>query len=374
MKKLKFLFLFSVILSLNACEEKYPDLEEGIYAEIITNKGTIVAELFYEATPMTVGSFIALAEGKLENVNEEYKGKEFYNGLTFHRVIEDFMIQGGDPLGTGSGGPGYKFPDEIKDSIQFDSAGLLAMANSGPHTNGSQFFITLKETPWLQGRHTIFGEVVEGMDVVKEIGSVETTPSGNKPLKDIVIQEVNIIRKGDEAKDFDAPKVFTERMEAIKAEELRKQEMLDKAKAEAATKHAEMKEEAKELPSGLKIYFNEKIEDAEKPKLGETVLVNYAGYLEDGTIFDTNIEEVAKQSGIFNKERAQQNGYQPMPAVYGPQAQLIPGFKEGMQQMKIGEKATIFIPSHLGYGRRGAGGVIPPNSNLVFEIEIVGKG
>lgn len=371
MKKIHFFFLFSIMMSMSACNEKYPNLDNGLYAEFVTSHGTVVAELFYETTPMTVASFVALAEGKMENVNEEYKGKPFYNGLTFHRVIEDFMIQGGDPLGTGAGSPGYRFPDEIKDSLRFDAPGYLAMANSGPNTNGSQFFITLNETPWLNNLHTIFGKVVEGMEVVYQIGTVETTKPGDKPIEDVVMHEVNIIRKGKDAKNFDAPKVFSEKMETIGREEAERKEKMEAAKAEAVAKHEEAREKAEELRSGLKIYFNEKA-NGEKPVNGQTVLIKYAGYLKDGTIFDTNMIDVAKEAGIYNEEREMVGGYEPMPATYGPEAQLITGFKEGLQQMTVGDRATVFIPSHLGYGTRGAGSVIPPNADLIFEIELVG--
>ena len=159
MKKLSFLIII-LSLSFGACQNKYPDLDDGVYAEFITNKGTFVAKLYNEATPLTVASFVELAEGKNEMVDSLYKGKKYFNGLIFHRVIKDFMIQGGDPLGTGSGNPGFKFPDEIVDTLKHTGKGILSMANSGQNTNGSQFFITQKETPWLDGKHTVFGEIV----------------------------------------------------------------------------------------------------------------------------------------------------------------------------------------------------------------------
>lgn len=369
MKKTSILILCSILFSLTACTDDYPELEDGLYAEFVTNQGTFIAELYHEATPMTVASFVSLAEGKGEMADSIYRGEKFYDGLQFHRVIEDFMIQGGDPEGTGSGGPGYKFPNEIVDTLQHDSKGILSMANSGPDTNGSQFFITLKETPWLNGLHTVFGEVVQGMDVIDSIGAVETGPQ-DRPVQDIIMEEVNIIRKGSSAENFDAPEVLSRELQEFEAEIEEQEQRLQEQLQENVERFEEMEAEAEELESGLKIYFNEKA-DGEKPNAGETVLVNYSGYLEDGTLFDTNQEEVAREYGIFNQRRKDMNGYSPMPTQYGPDAPMIPGFKEGMQEMTIGDKATLFIPSHLGYGERGADPVIPPNADLIFEVEMV---
>lgn len=369
MRKASILFLCSILFSLTACNDEYPELEDGVYAEFETTHGTFVAELFYEATPMTVASFVSLAEGSSEMTDSLYQGKEFYDGLKFHRVIEDFMIQGGDPTGTGSGGPGYKFPNEIVDTLQHDSAGILSMANSGPDTNGSQFFITLKETPWLNGVHTVFGEVVMGMDVVEAIGSVETT-EGDKPLEDVVMKEVSIIRKGSDAKDFNAAEVLRSQLQQYE-EEVAAQEERMAAEIDAnAQRFEELKAEAEEFDSGLQIYFTEDVEGS-KPAAGDTLFVNYKGYLSNGQIFDTNNEELAKEYGLFNQRRKAMNGYSPMPVQVGPEARVIPGFREGVEQMNPGDKAILFIPAHLGYGERGASPVIPPNADLVFEVEAV---
>src|SRR6056300_424959 len=150
---MKHLVLYAsvLLLTLTSCKTKYPDLEPGLYAEFETNKGTFVAKFYHEATPLTVANFVALSKGTHPRVDSMYQGKPYFNGLTFHRVIKDFMIQGGDPKGDGTGNPGYAFPDEIVDSLSHSGKGILSMANSGPATNGSQFFITLKETPWLNG-------------------------------------------------------------------------------------------------------------------------------------------------------------------------------------------------------------------------------
>lgn len=369
MRKPSILFLFSLLLSLTSCNE-YPDLEDGLYAEFVTNKGSFVAELYFEQTPITVASFVSLAEGNSTRVSEEFKGKPFYNGLIFHRIIKDFMIQGGDPTGTGSGGPGYEFPNEIVDSLTHGSKGILSMANSGPDTNGSQFFITLKETPWLDGMHTVFGQVVEGQEIVDAIGVVETA-AGDKPAEEVVIKEVNIIRKGAAAKNFDANKVFEAELANIEAENADKQRKETELMAAKAQQLESLKAGAEELPSGLKIAVTEK-GTGPKPNAGDMVLIHYAGFLPNGKLFDSSIEAVAQEMGAFDQRRKDMNGYQPIQMSYSPDAQMIAGFKEGVQALNVGDKATLFVPAHLGYGQRGAGGVIPPNSDLIFQVELVG--
>jgi cyclophilin family peptidyl-prolyl cis-trans isomerase len=353
---------------------------EGIFAEIETNKGKIVVQLEYQKTPITVANFISLAEGTNPQVAEKFKGKKFYTGIKFHRVIKDFMIQTGDPDGNGSGGPGYAFKDEITD-LKHAKGGILSMANAGPKTNGSQFFITHKETPWLDGKHTVFGAVTTGMDVVNMIA------------QDDVIMGVTIVRKGNDAKAFDAPKIFANYF-AGKAEDDAKQATIDaenrKIQAEKevqkkkeytekfapiltakAATLAKMKETAPQTESGLKYIITQK-GNGVKPAEGTTVYINYAGFLEDGSLFDSCIESVTKEYGKFDENRAKANGYAPMTAQVG-MYQFIPGFVEGLNLMTIGEKATLFIPSNLGYGERGAGGVIPPNANIIFEIELLDK-
>ncbi|TSE08613.1 MULTISPECIES: peptidylprolyl isomerase [Aquimarina] len=369
MKRLNLLFLAIIAITLNSCNEKYPDLQDGIYAEIITNQGTTVAKLYHDVTPMTVANFVSLAEGTNTMVDSTYKGKKYYNGIIFHRVIKDFMIQTGDPLGTGTGGPGYKFPDEIVDSLSHKSKGILSMANSGPGTNGSQFFITLKETPWLNGKHTVFGEIVLGQEIVDSIG-ITKTAAGDKPVEELKMIEVNIIRKGSDAKAFDTDSAFTDKLKALEEEKAEK-ERLAKERGEAiAAKFVELKAKATKLESGLEIHFINQ-GDGEQPKSDDTVGVNYAGFFTDGRIFDTNIAETAKELGVYNEQRAADpRGYAPIPVPYSPDAQMIPGFKEGVQKMKVGDKAVLFIPSHLAYGERGAR-TIPPNTDLIFELEIM---
>jgi peptidylprolyl isomerase len=371
MKKLSLIFVCAILTGLVGCKDDYPDLEDGIYAEFNTNKGSFVAELYYQETPITVANFVSLAEGKTHKMlDSAYQKKKFYDGLIFHRVIKDFMIQGGDPSGTGSGNPGYAFPDEIVDSLTHDSKGILSMANAGPGTNGSQFFITLNETPWLDGKHTIFGKVVQNMEVIDSIGQVPTA-GADKPVEDVIIKTVTIIRKGKAAKDFDAPKVFETKLAEAKAKQEESVKKQDEAKKGNAAKFEAFKADVVELESGLKIHFLKKA-DGTKPKVGDMVQVHYAGYFADGTLFDTSMEEVAVNAGIFSQQRKDQVGYKPMLVPFGPEAQMIPGFKEGLQQMNVGDKAVIYIPSHLGYGERGAGNIIPPNTDLIFELEMMG--
>jgi cyclophilin family peptidyl-prolyl cis-trans isomerase len=341
-------------------EEKNNNLPDGLYAEIETNKGTIIAELNYKKTPMTVANFVSLAEGKNTQVTEEFKGKPFYDGLKFHRVIsktngdsDDFMVQTGDPLGTGSGDAGYKFSDEITD-LKHDKAGILSMANSGPGTNSSQFFITIVPTSWLDGKHTVFGKVVQnGMEVV------------NKIVQGDFIKSVKIIRNGKEAESFNANKIFDDQF---------------KLKAEAETKlkapYVSMINNAKatgtKLASGL-IYKVIQPGSGNKPSAGTTVNIDYAGFLEDGTLFDSSIRSVEETFGKYNAMKDHQNGYSPIPFQIGTKEGLIPGFIEAIEQMKIGEKAVFVIPPHIGYGAQGAGNVIPPNATIIFELEMLSK-
>ena len=224
--------LFAITAMLTSCKSGM-DLADGLYANIKTNKGDIVVKLEYEKTPVTVANFVSLAEGKSPFVSEEYKGKKYYDGLTFHRVMKDFMIQTGDPLGVGRGGPGYRFKDEFNDSLTHDKAGMLSMANGGPGTNGSQFFITHVPYPSLNGRHSVFGEVVAGFEVVDSIANVKVAQPGNKPLTEVSMKTVEIIRNGKEAKNFDAVKVMTDYFaeEEEKAKSLEEQKKADEKKA-----------------------------------------------------------------------------------------------------------------------------------------------
>lgn len=366
----KFFLLATLFTIFISCKNEHSNLPDGLYAEIDTNKGTIIVELEYTKAPVTVANFVTLAEGKNGFVTENYKDKPFFDGLTFHRVIKGFMIQGGDPDANGSGGPGYKFKDEFS-TLKHDKEGTLSMANAGPGTNGSQFFITHVPTPNLDGLHTVFGYVIEnGMETVNSIE------------KDDVINSVTIIRKGEAAKRFDAIKIFKDYVATD--QEAQKKRTADEAEANKlytekykaindakAASQNDVKKTAQKTATGLEYKITSK-GSGKKPTVGSTVYINYAGFLEDGSLFDTNIESVAKGAGKFEQQRADAGVYSPIPFQMGAK-NMIPGFIEGLEKLSLGDKATLFIPAHLGYGPQGAGNVIPPNANLVFEIELLQK-
>lgn len=314
------------------------DANDGIFAEFDTPKGKILLRLEYKKTPVTVANFVSLAEGTNTFVKDDkFKGKPFFNGLKFHRVISDFMIQGGDPQGNGSGGPGYAFKDEITD-LKHDKGGILSMANSGPKTNGSQFFITHKATPWLDGKHTVFGSIVSGMNVVNAI------------IQDDLINKVTIIRKGAEAKKFDAAKVFANYMNNKDADE---KAQSDKEAKEREIANAQALKEfasAKTTPSGLK-YIVLKEGTGNKPTATSNVKVHYTGNLVTGMVFDSSVKRGE-------------------PIDFGLN-QVIPGWTEGLQLMTEGSKYKFYIPYQLAYGERAMGNVIPAKSDLIFEVELL---
>lgn len=309
-------------------------LADGMYAVMHTTKGDITLSLEFKKTPMTVANFIGLAEGVL-NINGD--NKPFYDGLTFHRVIENFMIQGGCPKGTGTGGPGYTFPDEFDDSLKHSAPGKLSMANSGPATNGSQFFITHVPTPWLDGKHSIFGEVIEGQDIVNAI------EQGDK------LTSVKIIRKGSEAEGFKVSRETFTTLVVAAEEKTKKQKSEKYAKLELELKNRWP--DAKVTPSGLRYVVNEEGDGKKSPKQGQKVTVHYTGTLLDGRMFDSSVKRGA-------------------PAEFAV-GDVIEGWNEALKTMSKGEKRTLIIPPELGYGAQGYPGIIPPDSHLVFDVELI---
>ena len=369
MKKVK-LWALVLPLLLVACKSaKYPNLKDGLYADIQTNYGDMLAELYYKATPGTVANFVSLAEGTNTYVADSLKGKRYYDGTKSHRVIKNFMLQAGDRTATGEGDPGYKFADEFVDTLRYTRKGQLGMANSGPATNGSQFFITEVATDWLNFRHTIFGQVIQGEDVISKITSVKTGAQ-DRPVDPVVIKKVEIIRVGKDAQKWDAPKVF----DAFMKEQNAKAQKLESQKEKNLALMAEQEAKAVAQPSGIKI-LKLKEGNGVKPQIGSDVLVNYAGFLRaTGDLFDTNIAEIAKENDAYDAARAAdpQYGYIPYAWKYSPEVGLIAGFKEALLSMKVGDRIRVFIPSALAYGKQGFGnGVIPPDADLMFEIEIV---
>jgi cyclophilin family peptidyl-prolyl cis-trans isomerase len=362
-KKLKFIFLL-IILSIISCKStSYKNLNDGLYADIETDKGAILLQLNFEDVPITVANFVALAEGNNNYVADKYKGKPFYDGLKFHRVVKNFIIQGGDPIGSGKGGPGYQFEDEFPTNdegnllLKHDKAGVLSMANAGPDNNGSQFFITLKPSPHLDGRHTIFGHVIQGQKVVDSIEQND------------IMNKVKIIRVGSGAKNFKAAKLFSDYFKKLEEEAKTRLEKIKIIKEEFLKNIEIYRSQAESLPSGLKIFYLNK-SNGKQPKLGTNVNVFYAGYFTTGDLLDSNIKEVAKSNGKYDQRRDEMGGYATVQMEYSPDAKLIQGFKDGLQRMKIGDKVVLFIPSYLAYGAQGYGPV-PPDTDLIFELEIV---
>ena len=369
MKKVKLWALLLPLLLVACKSAKYPNLKDGLYADIQTNYGDMLAELYYKTTPGTVANFVSLAEGTNTYVVDSLKGKRYYDGTKSHRVIKNFMLQAGDRTATGEGDPGYKFADEFVDTLRYTRKGQLGMANSGPATNGSQFFITEVATDWLNFRHTIFGQVIQGEDVISKITSVKTGAQ-DRPVDPVVIKKVEIIRVGKAAQKWDAPKVF----DAFMKEQNAKAQKLESQKEKNLALMAEQEAKAVAQPSGIKI-LKLKEGNGVKPQIGSDVLVNYAGFLRaTGDLFDTNIAEIAKENDAYDAARAAdpQYGYIPYAWKYSPEVGLIAGFKEALLSMKVGDKIRVFIPSALAYGKQGFGnGVIPPDADLMFEIEIV---
>jgi peptidyl-prolyl cis-trans isomerase A (cyclophilin A) len=367
--KLIKILLLSFLLLVIACQKSYPDLEDGIYAEITTSKGTMLAKLYYKKAPNTVANFMSLAEGTNTLVDSIYKGKKFYNGTIFYRVIDSFLIQGGDPLGTGFGNSGYKFDDEFHPDLTHNRPGILGMANSGPNTNGSQFYITEIPNPNLDNIHSVFGELVLGFDVLDSISNVKTYEKNDKPIEDVIIKEINIIRIGIKAKAFDAPNIFINHFAELERIEKKRIETEEAIKKTTREKFNKQLEKATLLPSGLQFYISEK-GNGEKLKESSKVITHYSVYFEDGRLLQTSKLDVAKALNAVEEERETNNDYQPIKADLSPKAKMVTGLKEGLQQLHVGDKATIFIPFYLAYGETG-NVIIPPKSNLIFEVEVL---
>ncbi|MBN4047081.1 peptidylprolyl isomerase [bacterium AH-315-P13] len=307
-------------------------MQNGLYAKFNTTKGEILVALEYKKTPGTVGNFVALAEGNLEN-SIKPQGNPYYDGLKFHRVIPDFMIQGGCPQGTGTGNPGYKFDDEFHPDLKHDGPGVLSMANSGPGTNGSQFYITHIETAWLDGKHTVFGKVSEGQDIVDTIEQEDT------------LETLEIVRVGAEAEAFKA-------IEAFRTFEGSREKLLAEARKAQEAEIEKLASGFKKTESGLRYQMLQKGTKTKAEK-GKTVSVHYKGQLADGTVFDSSYKR-----------------NQPLDFVLG-MGQVIAGWDEGIQLLKVGDKARFVIPSNLAYGSAGAGDAIPPDATLIFDVELM---
>lgn len=307
---------------------------DGLYAVIDTQRGDIVLRLEYEKVPMTVANFVGLVEGEL---NMEDPGENFYEGLNFHRVIHNFMIQGGCPKGDGTGGPGYSFPDEFDPSLRHDGPGVLSMANAGPGTNGSQFFITHVKTPWLNDKHSVFGHVVEGQSVVNAIQQGD------------IINTITIERIGEDAQKFKVTKqIFSDLVKnAAKKAMDRRREEIEKVEKEISNRWPN----TVKTPSGLQYVVLKKGDGKGFPKYGNPVTVHYTGTLLDGRMFDSSV-------------------HRGQPATFKI-GQVIEGWNEALVTMSRGEKRTLIIPPELGYGVQGYPGIIPPNSYLIFDVELL---
>ena len=332
-KMKKVILLLSVFIVFSATSQD--KLEDGLYAVFNTTKGEITVKLEHDKVPMTVANFVALAEGNME-YDTVVVEEPFFDGLNFHRVIKDFMIQGGDPLGNGTGNPGYFFPDEFDSSLTHSGAGILSMANSGINTNGSQFFITHKATPWLDNKHSVFGHVVKGIEIVNliEQGDVMTT--------------VSIVRVGKSAKKFKAVKVFKTQIEVIKEKEREKNKKRNADfKAENLSKYPNVIQ----TESGL-LYIHTKEGEGDVPVKGNQVTLHYTGYLPDGSKFESSHD----RGTPFKFE------YKVQP--------ILPGWEEAIGLMKSGGEMKLIMPSWLGFGAQGKGS-IPPNATLTFDLEVL---
>lgn len=346
----KLIYLFFAITFLAACKNEYAGLEDGLYADMETDQGKIIMKLYHVDVPITVANFVSLAEGNNPMVVDSLAGKPFYNELGFHRVVPDFMIQGGDPEGSGLGGPGYRFFDEFPKNedgnliYKHDAPGVLSMANSGRNTNGSQFFITHKPTPWLDGIHTIFGEVVKGMQSVDSIQQYD------------MIKSVKIVRLGDEAESFDAPKIFEDGTKEYFAEKEKQRIKEEAEKKKFLADLVSQKEQATKSESGLgTLVIKKGDKNGKKFNSSIPVTMHYTIRIEKGGKLIQSTE-----------------GKEPYQFIMD-QRPMITGVTEAIKKMREGDKSRLFIPYYLAYGEQGMG-PIPPRADVVFDLELIKVG
>ncbi len=347
MKFLKYLLIVVILVSCKSV--KYPDLENGLYADIQTNQGDILIKLHQKEMPMTVANFVSLAEGNNPEMTDSLKGKPYYDKTKFHRVIKNFMVQGGDITGTGGGNAGYRFADEFplneegKLIYSHDGPGVLSMANSGPETNSSQFFITHKETPWLNGKHSVFGRVLKGQNVVDTIQQND------------YIKHVDIIRIGEDAKKFNAPTIFEKEIANVEKKREERKRVLENKKR----KFQEDMGVNKSTPtdSGLRILKIKENSSGKKVVAHKSTSIHYTIYLADGN----KIQSSKDKGEVFTFQLDDES--KPM----------IAGVKEGALKLREGESARLFIPYYLAYGERAVG-PFPAKSDVIFEIEVLKVG
>ena len=346
MNKKNFIYLLMLLILLVSCSKETQVIKEylsaqddGLYGSIKVNENYIFFELYYQETPLTVSNFVGLATGAFgENIERK---ENYFDGLTFHRVVENFVIQGGDPEGTGSGGPGYQFIDEFHPDLTHSDMGILSMANSGPNTNGSQFFITLAPTPHLDNRHTVFGKVLENTDILTTV------------VQDDVMETVEIHPKGSAAKSF----INNISWDAFKQLQTDQKISLENELQEITTKITTALESNANFTSTSEGLFYEILTQGSGVAVqkGDNVEVHYELKLyQDDAIVDSSYQR--DETFIV-----------PVGAD-----QVIQGWEIMLLKLKVGDKVHVIIPPELAYGETGAGGgIIPPNAYLDFIIEVV---
>ncbi len=364
-----FIFPLTLLLTTMSCNDLQSDQQKGLFAKMDTNKGTILLDLHFELAPVTVANFVSLAEGTNTMVDQEFRGKKYYDGLVFHRVVPDFVIQGGDPTGTGRGGPGYNFGDEFHESLLHDGPGILSMANSGPNTNGSQFFITHTATPHLDSLHSVFGYVIEGQNIVDTIQQRDT------------ILSVEIIRHGRNAKYFNADEILRKHLEKHEEEKRMAQELKEKKEKEIAEKRKSINAEnlayfkglmgkTIEAPDGVR-YIVTKAGSENSVNDQDVLYIDYALYTTEGELLATSIFETAEKNLLHELNQNPEDTYRPMTVDQSMlQSGFIKGFSAGLTQMNVGDDGVLFIPWQVGYGEDGSPPVVPPRADLIFEVRI----